>query len=107
MQFNKFDESSKENIETLFEAKREILTQNPADAKAMAGKPDIDPKSLEFRQLMQEKLKDYKNNPEILKALEESGVNIDEWLNYSETRYFNLESDGSHLAFFRSDSNSH
>src|SRR3989304_3967839 len=48
---------------------------------------------------MQEKLKEYKNNPEILKAMEDSGINTNEWLNYAETKYFNLEAGDSHLAF--------
>lgn len=89
IKYSQLDELSKENIQKLFDAKKEIL----------AGKPDIDPQSLEFRQLMQEKLKEYKNNPEILEAIKESGVNADEWLNYAETKYFNLESGDSHLAF--------
>jgi len=89
IKYPQFDELSKENIETLFDAKKEILANNP----------DIEPTSLEFRQLMQEKLKEYKNNPEILKAIQESGINIDEWLNYSETKYFNLEAGDSHLVF--------
>ena len=65
----------------------------------MTNNPDIDPESLEFRRLMQEKLKEYKNNPEILDALEKSGIDANEWLNYSETSYFNLVSGESHLAF--------
>ena len=89
IKYPQFDELSKENIETLFGAKKEISANNP----------DIDPESLEFRQLMQGKLKEYKNNPEILEAMQESGINIDEWLNYSETKYFNLEAGDSHLAF--------
>jgi len=89
IKYPQFDESSKENIETLFDAKKEILANNP----------DIEPTSLEFRQLMQEKLKEYKNNPEILKAMEDSGINTNEWLNYAETKYFNLEAGDSHLAF--------
>src|SRR3990167_8131152 len=89
IKYPQFDELSKQNIETLFDAKKEILANNP----------DIEPTSLEFRQLMQEKLKEYKNNPEILKAMQESGINIDEWLNYSETKYFNLEGGDSHLVF--------
>ena len=89
IKYPQFDELSKKNIKTLFGAKKEILANNP----------DIEPTSLEFRQLMQEKLKEYKNNPEILKAIQESGINIDEWLNYSETKYFNLEAGDSHLVF--------
>lgn len=89
IKFPRFDELSKKNIQTLFDAKKEIL----------AIIPNIDPESLEFHQLMQEKLKTYEDNPEILKEMESQGINIDQWLNYSETQYFNLESDGSHLPF--------
>src|SRR3990167_8687556 len=89
IKYPQFDELSKENIETLFDAKKKIFVNNP----------NIDPESLEFRQLMQEKLKEYKNNPEILKAMEDSGINTNEWLNYAETKYFNLEAGDSHLAF--------
>ena len=89
IKFSQFDDLSKQNIKTVFATKKEIMTSNP----------NIEPESLEFRQLMQEKLKEYKNNSEILEAIKESGINVDTWLNYSETRYFNLESGGSHLAF--------
>ncbi|MCK6462610.1 MAG: GNAT family N-acetyltransferase [Candidatus Pacebacteria bacterium] len=89
VKFPQFDELSKQNIKTLFEAKKEILKENPG----------IDPESLESRQLMQEKLKSYENNPEILSDIERSGINIDRWLNYQETRYFSLESGKSKLAF--------
>ena len=89
IKYPQFDQLSKENIQFLFAAKKEILTNNP----------EIDPESVEFRQLMQEKLKKYGENEEILAVIKESGININQWLNYSETRYFNLESAGSHLAF--------
>lgn len=89
IKYPQFDELSKENIQFLFEVKKKILGNNP----------EIEPESLEFRQLMQEKLKEYGNNQEILEAIEKSGINIEEWLNYGETKYFNLESGESHLAF--------
>lgn len=88
LKYPEFDEDSKENIEFLFNAKRDILAHNP----------DIDPESLEFRQAMQEKLKGYKNNQEILDAAEARGINVSEWLNYGETKYFNFEA-GESLAF--------
>src|SRR3989304_5165181 len=31
--------------------------------------------------------------------MEDSGINTNEWLNYAETKYFNLEAGDSHLAF--------
>ena len=48
---------------------------------------------------MQEKLKKYEDNPEILAEIKKSGVNLDQWLNYQDTRYFSLESGISNLAF--------
>jgi len=48
---------------------------------------------------MQGKLKGYENNPEILEELEEAGIDINQWLDYSETQYFSLESGKSTLAF--------
>lgn len=82
IKYPEFDENSKENIGFLFEAKKEILAENP----------EMDPESLEFRESMQEKLKQYKNNPEILKELKAKGIDVEQWLGYSETRYFQLES---------------
>ncbi len=86
--YSQFDELSKDNIQFIFNAKKEILMNDP----------EIDVESVKFRQAMQERLSEI-NNPEILKGLEKYGINIDQWLNYSETQYFNLESSGSHLAF--------
>ncbi|MCX6737011.1 MAG: GNAT family N-acetyltransferase [Candidatus Parcubacteria bacterium] len=89
LKYPEFDEMSKENIEKLFLTKQKILEQNP----------DIDPESLEFRQLMQEELKTFKNNPEIMEEIEKQGINLEEWLNHSETSYFNLSSKGSEISF--------
>ncbi|MEK7157867.1 MAG: GNAT family N-acetyltransferase, partial [Patescibacteria group bacterium] len=89
VKFPQLDELSQQNIKFLFDAKKEIL----------AGNPEIVPESLEFRQLMQEKLKKYEDNPEILAEIKKSGVNLDQWLNYQDTRYFSLESGISNLAF--------
>lgn len=80
IKYPEFDELSQEGIKLLFDTKEQILTENS----------DIDPNSLEFRRLTQEKLKGYKNNSEILKTLERKGVNIEEWLNYSEVSHFQL-----------------
>ena len=89
LKYPELDNQSRENIGFLFKIKKEILENNP----------ETSPESLEFRQLMQEKLKNYENNPEILKAIEKSGIDINIWLNYDETRYFNLESGQKILAF--------
>ncbi len=89
LKYQEFDELSKENIRFLFDAKKEILETHP----------DIDLESLEFRQLMQEKLKTYVENPAIIQAIEKNGINVDQWLNYAEASYFNLESGENHLPF--------
>ena len=34
-----------------------------------------------------------------MEAIERRGINLDEWLNYSETSYFNLSTGGSEIAF--------
>ncbi len=80
IKYPKFDELSRENISFLFNGKKEILAENS----------ELDQNSADFRKSMQEKLKDYKNNPQILASIEKSGVNLDEWLNYSEVEYFSL-----------------
>ncbi|MBU2037168.1 hypothetical protein KJ866_03175, partial [Patescibacteria group bacterium] len=89
LKFPKLDYFSRVNIEFQFKAKKKILSENP----------EMDPESLEFRQLMQEELKKFKNNPEIMAAIKKEGINLDEWLNYSETSYFNLSTGGSEIAF--------
>lgn len=80
IKYPEFDSLSKEHIRLLFKTKEDILTENP----------DIDQSSVEFRKLVQEKLKDYKNNAEILKVAQEKGVNTQEWLDYSQVEHFNL-----------------
>lgn len=89
LKFPQLDELSQQNIEFLFDTKKEIMKENP----------EIVQESLEFRQLMQERLKSYEGNEEILTKIEKSGINIDQWLNHSNTRYFSLESGKSNLAF--------
>ena len=86
--FPELDSLSKENIKSLFEWKNEIMKQNP----------DIDPNSSQFRELMQEKIKTYKNNPETIEAIKEKGIDSDKWLNYVEEDYFILE-EGKNLDF--------
>ncbi len=89
IKYPQLDELSQENIELLFDTKKEILASNP----------QIDPESLEFRQMMQEKLAEYESNPEIAEAIKEIGIDFDQWLNYSDVRYFSLESGKSEVAF--------
>ncbi len=78
--FSKFDKLSVQNIKQLYESKEGIVSKDP----------EIDQYSLKFRQGVQEKLKTYKNNPKILKALEKKRVNLDEWLNYEAEDFFDL-----------------
>ncbi len=87
--FSNFDEVSRNNIKSQFAFKKEILVEHP----------EIDPESLEFRVAMQERLKEYGKNTDILASAEVSGINTEQWLNYDETRYFKLESGDSVLAF--------
>jgi ribosomal protein S18 acetylase RimI-like enzyme len=89
IKYHEFDEVSQENIEKLFSVKKKLIEKNP----------EMDSESLEFRQLMQEELKKFKNNPEIMEAIEKQGIDLDEWLNYSETEYFNLSTGGAEIAF--------
>src|SRR3989344_1338358 len=89
VKFESLDNASQENITFLFNAKKEIMEANPA----------MDPESLEFRQAMQEKLKEFKENPDIVKEIETSGINADQWLDYDQVRYFSLESGKNTVAF--------
>lgn len=89
IKYFEFNKSSKENIETLFNVKNKILADNPK----------VDPRSLEFRQLMQEKLKEYKNNSKILEAAGENELDINEWLNYSDIKKFTLKEDENIVPF--------
>lgn len=74
--FHAFDEQSRENVKTLFYFSREVVQENPG----------IQPRSAEFRKKVQEKLKGYKRNTEILDAMEAKGANVDAWLNHDEER---------------------
>jgi len=80
LKYPEFNESSKENINFLLEAKQKILEHNP----------DIDSNSHEFRLMMQEQLKQYKRNFDMINQMGEEGVNTDQWLNYSEETLFEL-----------------
>jgi len=74
------DKISHKNISSLYKWKEEIMEQNP----------DINPNSIEFRKLMQDRIAKYENNPETVKAIETAGVNLNEWLNYSKEDTFVL-----------------
>lgn len=89
VKYSEFDETSKKNIEFMFNAEKEILKENP----------NIDLESMDYRKAIQEKLKTHENNPEILKQIESKGIDIDQWLNYSEIKNFSLNSGENNLAF--------
>jgi hypothetical protein len=74
------DEISHKNISSLYIWKEEIMEQNP----------DINPNSIEFRKLMQDRIAEYENNPETIKAIEIAGINLNKWLNYSKEDTFVL-----------------
>ena len=76
LKYPTLDIPSQENIDFLYQAKEETKES------------DLD--SLEFRLHMQERLLEYKNNPNIVQSLEEGEINIDEWLNYKEEAFFDL-----------------
>ena len=80
MKFPDFDGPAKENIKTLYRFKQEI----------MAAQPELDPNSAEFRTLMQQKLLTFKDNEKIVAACQETGVDMDNWLDYKEERHFVL-----------------
>ncbi len=82
LKYPEFDETSRSKIQFLYEAKADILKANPV----------IDPSSLEFRKLMQERLHAFGRNEEILKAIKKEGVDADAFLDYDETQYFTLKS---------------
>lgn len=84
-----FDEISKEEIKSIYDWKKEILESNP----------QIDPQSIEFRELMQEKLKSFKRNQEILGKMKERGIDTDKWLNYDKIEPFTLSSAESKASF--------
>jgi ribosomal protein S18 acetylase RimI-like enzyme/type III secretion system FlhB-like substrate exporter len=82
LKYPEFDNVSKEKIKFLFQAKKEILSQNPK----------LDPNSFEFRKLMQERLLSFDRNREIVEELQKAGINLEKWLNYQEIQYFTLSS---------------
>jgi len=80
LKYYQFDNTAKTEIKTLFEAEISILNQYPS----------LDRQSPEFRQLMQEQLASFGNNPQILAELNKRGVNVDQWLNYDQVINFTL-----------------
>jgi hypothetical protein len=75
-----FDKTSKKKIEKLFQWKDEIIEENMG----------IDQNSLEFRLAMQEKIKIAWKNEEIAQKISSEGIDINVWLQYSETEDFEL-----------------
>ena len=78
--FNEFDSKSKKNISSLYKWKKEVLEENP----------DIDENSVDFRVKIQEKIKMYQNNKEILEDIECNGIDSERWLGYREEESFML-----------------
>jgi len=79
-QFDKLDKLSRGNIETLYNLKSGVLAEHHG----------IEEDSPEFRVAMQEKLKDYRRNDEILLSLKKAGIDTEAWLTYDEELRFNL-----------------
>ncbi len=75
-----FDRSSQDKVKMIFQWQKEILVQNP----------DMKSGSVEYRRAMQEKMKTYMMNPDILIELEKIGISVDEWLTYDERITFEL-----------------
>ena len=67
-----FDEISKSKIGSIFQFKEEILKENP----------QIKKDSPEFRLRMQEKLREFMDNPKILAEMKEREIDVAKWLDY-------------------------
>jgi hypothetical protein len=80
LKYPEFDKVAQEKITFLFQTKKEILQE----------KPNLDPESLEFRKLSQERLLSFGRNKEITQEIEKAGINPEAWLNYPETQSFVL-----------------
>ena len=83
LKFQQFDAPSKENISFLFESKEEVLKISPSIKLDTAG----------FRTAMQQRLIEWKQNPDILRAIQEAGIDSNEWLNYHKEDDFFLEAE--------------
>ncbi len=80
LKFEEFDDLSKEKISLLRGWREEILKENPG----------IDTESVDFRELIQEKAKNYGNNFETLIRLD-GLINVERWLNYNREEDFVLK----------------
>ena len=67
-----FDRISKSKIGSIFQFEEEILKENP----------QIKKDSPEFRLRMQEKLKEFMDNPKILTEMKEREIDVAKWLDY-------------------------
>lgn len=76
LKYPELDEESRENISLLYDVKK--------------NRGNIEQDTPEFRGLVQERLATYKNNGEIVGALKEKGVDVQNWLNYPEQDQFDL-----------------
>ncbi len=80
VKYNQFDATAKEKLEFLFDSEASILAESP----------NMDSNSQEFRILMQERLKTFNKNQEILEAISQIGVDVKEWLEYKKIADFKL-----------------
>jgi len=80
LKYIEFDNNSKDNIKTLFDFKNEIIKDNP----------ELDPNSVQFRTLIQEKLIKYRKNQKIINEMNGRGVNTSNFLNYGKELSFIL-----------------
>jgi len=76
LKYPELDKTSHNNISLLY------------DIKNNCG--DTEQNTPEFRDLVQERLKTYKNNGRVVESLEEKGVDVDAWLSYQEQTIFHL-----------------
>ena len=74
--YYRFDKISKEKIKTLYDLEKQILNSHTS----------LNLNTPEFRILMQEKLKEFWSNEEIIEQIKEKDVDADSWLNYSEKK---------------------
>lgn len=75
--FQRFDKTAKEAVSTILSLDNTIPEE-------------VDRRGIEYRLLVQDKLKTFKNNTAIINRLDQKGINTENWLEYPETRYFTL-----------------
>lgn len=80
IKYPQFGESPKENIDFILGAKQRILEHNSG----------VDSNPHQFRLLMQEQLKPYRRNMDMITQMKEEGINVEQWLNYDEELLFEL-----------------